>query len=484
MLPMIECLKYSPLTNAQSRMENVPLSILSKAYSSANYIKEEQRIMCEIHDCKTSITKSWFFSPLQLPQTDDMINLESVTSVALLEMFYQMGYKETLTAVSKFRKPNLPPQWNDLFTLLFKGFSKMVTGSEYASKLFMAILNGLYIGSNIDYSFVLWAQLVQSTLSTTCHSEISCTRFSTLIVHHSIDRLKISLMQDTLMASISTFHTIGIIISDSSSFPSLVQSHKPCFDMCHLLEKSWRGLKKGDKNTINKEGPSTPAKPPTKRKAPTGISAATPKRQKQPSHRRKSPTPSEDESLKSETQSDIRVEEEEPHVHNEEGESVHNEKFASNPKVTKSHTDFVPSSPTSPKTTTTHITIAPYPPPISSTPQTTIPLSTPHFTDSTTPPITSAKPGVSINASDAGAGVSGFTTTHISPLISPFRTDDPDMIYGDSEDDLQGFTFSPFTIKTSSNDEALVTKGQLKAIHDKLDSLLQYAKPSSSDDYS
>ena len=91
-------------------MENVPLLILSKAYSSENYIKEEQRIMFEIHDRKTSITKSWFCSLLQLPQTDDMIKPESVTSVALLEMFYRMGYKKTITAVSKFRKPDLPPQ--------------------------------------------------------------------------------------------------------------------------------------------------------------------------------------------------------------------------------------------------------------------------------------------------------------------------------------------------------------------------------------
>lgn len=58
------------------------------------------------------------------------------------------------------------------------------------------------------------------------------------------------------------------------------------------------------------------------------------------------------------------------------------------------------------------------------------------------------------------------------------------MIYGDGEDDLLGFTFSPFTIRTESDDEAPVTKGKLKAIHEKLDSLLQASKPSSSDDYS
>lgn len=57
MLPMIECLKYSPFRIALSKMENVLLSILSKAYFSKKYVNEEQRIMFEIHNRTTSITK-------------------------------------------------------------------------------------------------------------------------------------------------------------------------------------------------------------------------------------------------------------------------------------------------------------------------------------------------------------------------------------------------------------------------------------------
>ncbi|CAI9262777.1 unnamed protein product [Lactuca saligna] len=46
------------------------------------------------------------------------------------------------------------------------------------------------------------------------------------------------------------------------------------------------------------------------------------------------------------------------------------------------------------------------------------------------------EPPVSINSSDAGADTSRFTTSHISPPISPICQDDPDMIYGDNEDDF------------------------------------------------
>lgn len=149
MLPIVECLKYYPLTITLSKIENVPLSLLSKAYSSALCVKEEQRIKFEIHNHTTSITKACFCSLLGLPQTEDMINPETVASVAPIELFYPMGYKETLTGILKFKKPNMPPQWNGLFTLLFNGFSERVIGSDCASKLFKAILYSLYIGSNL-----------------------------------------------------------------------------------------------------------------------------------------------------------------------------------------------------------------------------------------------------------------------------------------------------------------------------------------------
>ena len=57
------------------------------------------------------------------------------------------------------------------------------------------------------------------------------------------------------------------------------------------------------------------------------------------------------------------------------------------------------------------------------------------------------------------------------------------MIFGD-DDDFVGFTYNPFNIRTESDDEALVTRGQLKAINEKLDSLLYATKTTSTDDYS
>ena len=116
------------------------------------------------------------------PSARDLVDPESITSSVILEMFYQMGYINYLAVVSNFKKPNLPLMWNGLFTLIFKRFLERVTGSDSESKLFLTILYGVYSGINLDYGSVLWAQLVQITLSTMRHTEISCARFWAIIV--------------------------------------------------------------------------------------------------------------------------------------------------------------------------------------------------------------------------------------------------------------------------------------------------------------
>ena len=58
------------------------------------------------------------------------------------------------------------------------------------------------------------------------------------------------------------------------------------------------------------------------------------------------------------------------------------------------------------------------------------------------------------------------------------------MIYGVDDDDFAWITYSTFNIKAKSDEEAPVTRGKLKVIHENLDLLLQSSKASSSEDYS
>ncbi|KAL7607684.1 hypothetical protein Lser_V15G10021 [Lactuca serriola] len=194
MLYVVECLKYSPLVVALTKVEVLPMTCLSHIYSTAFYDQVAKRIHFEIHNEKTSISKNRFCALIGLAHEPTLVNLDSITTGQLFSMFYQMGYTETLTTVTKFKKSCLPPQWNGLFTLLYKGLSECSAGSDGASKSFMTVLYGLYNGVTLDCGEVIWQQLVQSLSSSSRHSEISCARYWSIITKWAMDHLHVPIM--------------------------------------------------------------------------------------------------------------------------------------------------------------------------------------------------------------------------------------------------------------------------------------------------
>nr|KAJ0197055.1 hypothetical protein LSAT_V11C700366830 [Lactuca sativa] len=170
MLYVVECLKYSPLVDALTKVEVVPMSCLSIVYSTAFYDKINEWIHFELHDEKTSISKTRFCALIGLSQD-----------------------------------PSL-------------GISKRSAGSDGASNSFMTVLYGLYNGLNLDFGSIIWQQLVQSLVSSSRNSEISCGRFWSLINNWAMDRLRVPIMADSLLSSIATFHTTKIIVADPTKF--------------------------------------------------------------------------------------------------------------------------------------------------------------------------------------------------------------------------------------------------------------------------
>ncbi|CAI9279857.1 unnamed protein product [Lactuca saligna] len=111
--------------------------------------------------------------------------------------------------------------------------------------------------------------------------------------------------------------------------------------------------------------------------------------------------------------------------------------------------------------------------------------STPLFIDSTsTTTTTTNEPTMFVNPSDVEAGASGFTLGHSTPPISPLRQDDPDTIYGEDEEDIGSFTYSPFNIRIKSDDQAPVTRGQFNAFFLKFESLMKSTKTTTCGNYS
>ncbi|KAL7586433.1 hypothetical protein Lser_V15G39470 [Lactuca serriola] len=160
MFPIIECLKFSPIAPALTRPETVPMEFLSQIFATAHYDKVVDRIFFDVFEHKASISKQRFCSLLGFEADSSRVNPESIPMGHLFNMFYNMGYTEVLTTVTKFKKSCLPPQWNGMFTVLFKGLSERSVGSDGASHLFLSIMYGIYNGINMDYGFVLW-QLIR-----------------------------------------------------------------------------------------------------------------------------------------------------------------------------------------------------------------------------------------------------------------------------------------------------------------------------------
>ncbi|CAI9270017.1 unnamed protein product [Lactuca saligna] len=107
----------------------------------------------------------------------------------------------------------------------------------------------------------------------------------------------------------------------TSGFCPLTPEMQASIDAADKPNKGGEGSKKGEKRTAVKEGPSGATKPsPKKRKAPEASSTSTPKRRKQPAHKRKTATPSASEGSNSETESNVRIEENQS-VCNEEEET-------------------------------------------------------------------------------------------------------------------------------------------------------------------
>ncbi|KAL7587069.1 hypothetical protein Lser_V15G40116 [Lactuca serriola] len=161
MFPIIECLKFSPIAPTLTRAETVPMEFLSQIFATAHYDKVVDIIFFDVFEHKASISKQRFCSLLGFDVDSSRVNPESIPMGHLFNMFYNMGYTEVLTTVTKFKKSCLPPQWNGMFTILFKGLSERSVGSDGASRLFLSIMYGIYNGINMDYGSDKGKQVVK-----------------------------------------------------------------------------------------------------------------------------------------------------------------------------------------------------------------------------------------------------------------------------------------------------------------------------------
>nr|KAJ0199947.1 hypothetical protein LSAT_V11C600320930 [Lactuca sativa] len=489
MLYVVECLKYSPLVDALSEVEIVPMSCLSHLYSTAYYDKAAERIHFEIHNEKTSISKHRFCALIGLSQEPTLVNPESISTGKLFSMFYQIGYTETLTTITKFKKSCFPPQWNALFTLLFKGLSERSADSDGASKSFMIVLYGLYHGIDLDYGSIIYQQLVQSLHSSSRHSEISCGRYWSIITKWAMDHLHVPIMVDYLLSSIANFHTTKIIVIDPTRYSFLGSIHNTklaCVSttstvlqkyrklpssvpreltksMVHSIEEADKPAKRGKRNeTQNETRVTKPTKGQThkKRKSDKAAPSQPQPRKLQKTARRlilQSSTDSESEYVPPKHKS----------APPSESESESSDDEASGRGDTPPRSPTLESPVRSLPPSHPHVTIPlsiplifPIP---TSQPSTTIPIPIPIFIDTTTTTTTtcahSTAPTPPVTTEPPLTIEPPITTKPLSPTPSIGTTP----VLGGEDLEFDSTYFSPYRVQSDEGDDEPITKRHLKA---------------------
>ncbi|KAL7597933.1 hypothetical protein Lser_V15G27207 [Lactuca serriola] len=499
MFPIIECLKYSLIAPALTKVEAVPMEFLSQIFATTHYDKAVDRIFFDVLDHKASISKQYFCSILGFEPDSTRVNPESIPVGHLFSMFYNMGYTEVLTTVTKFKKSCLPPQWNGLFTLLFKGLSERIVGSDGASRLFLSILYGVYNGINMDYGSVLWQQLIQNLSSTSRHSDISYARFWTLVTKWVMDKHNIPIVVGSPMSLIGTFHTTKIIVSDASKFPfngsipesmygdvpaesRIINTYKEfrrsglreltpeMLKSIHDADKPAPRGKKTDKGKQVAKGAKGPS--PKKRKTTKAVQSPPMKKRKTQPRRKMIIASSSRES-------------------EEEGSDSDGSPRGNTPPRSPTPEIHISISPISSPLVTIPISI----PPITSTaqiPSTSIPIPPPIFTKATT---TTAE--VRTNVSDTGVHTDAPkstsapeptpTTEHTTQTEPTFTTEPPastppsspahaaeseEPFLGGEDITFDSVYYSLFQVQSDDDDDAPITKKHLKELHDKIDSLI------------
>ena len=208
---LIEFLKSSSLSTALTAQAQVSIKALTKAYSTSRYNSAKNTVEFELTTGKkTAINKNSFSKILNLPIDPSLIDPDTVSSVDMLKTFNQMGHTPILTRISGFKKNKLPSVWSCLFTILFKCLAERQTGTDSASKQFLTLLHALFTDSPIDLGKILWTQFCESPTSASKDLEISMGRFWSLVVDHAHKHYKIVQSEPLTEETIAHFPELQI----------------------------------------------------------------------------------------------------------------------------------------------------------------------------------------------------------------------------------------------------------------------------------
>lgn len=215
---MIESQNHLILKKSLTHHEEVPLLTIILAYNIVTYNKKMDLMKFDVQGHKTDITKTTFCKLLRLRTSDGYSNHDLFSSSSIIKVYHQIGYKSDLFVLLKFHKSYFPPIWNDLFTILFKGFSQRITSSDNANKLFHTLLYTLYTNEKIDLCQILQVQFTQIPASSMNDSNTSCAYFWSIVLKNAWDHFKVPRVADMQFVKFSMLNKTTFVTTDAKNF--------------------------------------------------------------------------------------------------------------------------------------------------------------------------------------------------------------------------------------------------------------------------
>lgn len=110
--PLISCLDHSVSKKYLVLVEDVPISQLQLAFSTASYNKQMDVMKFLLQGVKTTISNSNFCKLLGLSIVEDLISPNNIYTLTIIQVYNQMGYISDLSVLSRLKKFSLTPIWN------------------------------------------------------------------------------------------------------------------------------------------------------------------------------------------------------------------------------------------------------------------------------------------------------------------------------------------------------------------------------------
>ncbi|KAI3718541.1 hypothetical protein L6452_19418 [Arctium lappa] len=176
--PLIQLLKNHFLVRALTLKRNdIPESYIQQFWLSARHVKMDKYGHCIIGYATHPSTEKILDLGINRRKLSDVFGLptktdlnlqkfsEEPTEEEILEFLRFIGYAVPITKRTNFRRQNLPPLWNVLFSILNRCLTSKVESPDQSSHTILAIMYGIYYDLPLDYAGLIFREIQNAVIT-------------------------------------------------------------------------------------------------------------------------------------------------------------------------------------------------------------------------------------------------------------------------------------------------------------------------------